>query len=290
MATKVINTSRAPNRYKEIEEIIIDNDDDEQEQLLYNVKNLKIFSIDQSDKHAMRYDLLTKTGELKLFLNKNHKLKLSLNEISNLSDGYREFIDIPFDSVKFNELRIKNKKLTINNKQQTSKNAYCFESNSSNIDELIEIHKSLMKFKEIYHPELSVKEENKQIVKINKSEEEASSLKTANNKNERKSKKRKFDEEEVIKICDVLTKAIKTGKSDEAGNAAKMLAEFELDISINMNENNNNDDFQKVEVIGGLFDAHCVLIKENDKEKKNIFLETLNLNMKISELKLKVFF
>ena len=45
MATKVINTSRAPNRYKEIEEIIIDNDDDEQEQLLYNVKNLKIFSI-----------------------------------------------------------------------------------------------------------------------------------------------------------------------------------------------------------------------------------------------------
>ena len=100
MASKTCNIRRESNIIKndhnQIEDIIIDNDEDEQ--LLYNVKNIKIFSIDQSDKYAMRYDLLTKTGELKLFLNKNNKLKLSLNEVKNLSDGYtcREFLDIFF--------------------------------------------------------------------------------------------------------------------------------------------------------------------------------------------------
>jgi ABC-type phosphate transport system auxiliary subunit len=109
---------------------------------------------------------LTKTGELKLFLNKNNKLKLSLNEVKNLSDGYtcREFLDISFDSIKFNELRIKNNKLTIKNKL-ISKNAYSFEPNSTNLQELIDIHQCLMTFKEIYYPELSVKEEIKPINK-----------------------------------------------------------------------------------------------------------------------------
>jgi hypothetical protein len=288
MASKTCNIRRASNILKndhsQIEDIIIDNDEDEQ--LLYNVKNIKIFSIDQSDKYAMRYDLLTKTGELKLFLNKNNKLKLSLNEVKNLSDGYtcREFLDISFDSIKFNELRIKNNKLTIKNKL-IIKNAYCFETNSTNLQELIDIHQSLMTFKEIYYPELSVKEEIKPNNKTENSN--VAAFLANNNQQEQKAKKRKMDEKEVINICDALIKAIKTGNLEDSAKNAKMLAEFELDISIKFNH--NNSDFKKVEIIDDLFSAYCVVIRENEKQNKNIFLENLNLNMKISDLKQKVF-
>ena len=302
MIGKLSNNNTNSNR---LEDIIIDND----EQLLFNIKNLKIFSIDQTDKHAMRYDLLSKTGELKLFIYK-HEVNLSLNETDNLYDSYskRKFLEIPFQTLKFNELQIKNKKLTIKHQLQTSKNFYCFELNSSNLDELIDIRKSLINFKDIYYPELEIKktcqpvkndssltvvDENKSNSDISKSESNKDISIAVNNK------KRKWREDEVLKIFDVLVKAIKTGNSEDASKNAKLLADMEIDISITLNNqninNNGNDheikdkeDFQQIEIDNGLFNVFCSLIKEDQTEKKTIFLENLDLNMKISDLKQKV--
>jgi hypothetical protein len=264
-------------------------------EILYQIKGLKIFSVDQSDNFSKRYDLMTKEGELKIFMSTDNKLNFSLKCIQT-SSSKREFINVSFNLIKFNELKIRNNKLTVKHKEQ--KDECYYYAIDSDVDQLIEICNSLIKLRDVYFPEL---------VKIKNNVVKTKSISTACNfepvnaieldDGMANNKKQKWDEDEILNIFDALKQAIKDGNVEEAAVNAKKLATFKLNVNITLSEKtdvNNNSIVvvmeEEVKEIDGLFNVNCVLIKEDKKEEKNIFLENLDLKMKVFELKLKVWF
>ena len=147
---------------------------------------------------------------------------------------------------------------------------------------MIEIHKSLINFRDIYHPELLF---TKKIIEPDSKAKGEDVITVEEGKN----KKMKFEREEVLKICTTLCECIKNGNLEDASLNVRKLAAYKLNVKITLDEDDGtNAEGKKIEIINGLFDVQCVLLKEDETERKNIFLESLNLNMKIFDLKIKV--